>query len=424
MKAQNILVFPCGSEIGLEIHRALSTSIHCRLFGASSVSSNHGKYLYRSYVEGLPYVDSPDFIDGINRVVDEFNIDFLFPAHDSVVLSFADHREDLHCALVGSPRETCRICRSKRCTYEEFAGLLRVPEIWKGVKDISQWPVFMKPDVGQGSRGVRIARSFAEAEFYAKQDSSLIILEYLPGDEYTVDCFTDRHGDLRFAGVRPRIRIMNGISVDTRTITDHEGQRMAEIINGHLELRGAWFFQFKRTQDGEPALMEIAPRIAGSMALYRNLGVNFALLSVFDAMDQDVEILCNGYDLEMDRALNCRFRADLVYGHLYIDLDDCLVLDGKVNLEAAALVFQCVNRGVKVHLLTRHAGSPVETLERHRLQGLFDDVIHVGPDDRKSDYLKHRDAVFIDDSYRERKDVLTRTGIPVFAPDAIESLLG
>ena len=41
----NILVFPCGSEIGLEINNALKWSTHIELFGASSVD-DHGKYVY------------------------------------------------------------------------------------------------------------------------------------------------------------------------------------------------------------------------------------------------------------------------------------------------------------------------------------------------------------------------------------------
>ena len=31
---KNVLVFPCGSEIGLEINRALSQSKHFKIFGA------------------------------------------------------------------------------------------------------------------------------------------------------------------------------------------------------------------------------------------------------------------------------------------------------------------------------------------------------------------------------------------------------
>ena len=159
------------------------------------------------------------------------------------------------------------------------------------------------------------------------------------------------------------------------------------------------------------------------MSLYRNLGVNFALLSIFDAMDLDVDILSNDFKLEVDRALACRFKTSLDYQHLYIDLDDSLICEGKVNLKSVALLFQCLNRNIKLHLLTSHAGSVEGTLKRHRLTGLFDEIIHLQPGELKSSHIKHRNAVFIDDSFAERKEVRQKTGIPVFAPDAIECLL-
>lgn len=422
-RKQNVLVFPCGSEIGLELYRSLSMSAHVTLFGASSVP-DHGRFAYERHIDGMPFVDEPGFIRAVNRVIDKNQIDFLFPAHDSVVLSFAENVEQLHCRVLGSPVETCRICRSKRLTSAELASRLRVPLLFDNVKDVHKWPLFLKPDIGQGSRGTHLARNPEEVEFHRSQDPSLLLLEYLPGIEYTVDCFTDRHGDLRFAGARERVRIQNGISVNAKPVGNDTLHEMAEIINETLTFRGVWFFQVKMSDSGELTLMEIAPRVAGTMALHRNMGVNFAVLSVFDAMGMDVEILCNEVEIEIDRALTSCFKIDYDYRHLYIDLDDCLICDGKVNFAAVALLFKCINRGVQVHLLTRHAGSLDATLKQHRLAGLFDSVVRLGNGERKSDFIEHTNAIFIDDSFAERREVAESLGIPVFAVDAIECLLG
>ena len=419
---QNVLVFPCGSEIGLELYRSLSMSTHVSLFGASSVP-DHGRFVYERHIDGLPFVDEPGFIEAVNCVIDEHRIDFLFPAHDSVVLSFAENTRQLHCKVLGSPVETCRICRSKRLTINKFASLLRVAILYDDVDSVRNWPLFLKPDIGQGSRGTHLARNPNEAAFYLTQDPSLLLLEYLPGSEYTVDCFTDRHGELRFAGARERIRIQNGISVNTRPVEDEAFHEMAEIINRALKFRGVWFYQVKKSAGGELTLLEIGPRVAGTMALYRNLGVNSALLTVFDAIGLDVGILRNEFHLDLDRALATRFKSDIDYRHLYIDLDDCLILDEKVNPQAVALLYQCLNRGIQLHLLTRHSSSVDDTLKRHKLAEVFDDIIHLKGDEPKSEYIKHSDCVFIDDSFAERKEVRSAKGIPVFAPDAIESLL-
>lgn len=418
-----VLVFPCGSEVGLELFRSLVADTHVELHGASSVSSNHGRHLYANYTDGLPYIDDPEFIEAMNGVVRSRNIDYLFPAMDSVATVLSAHRERLACKVIGSPGETCRICGSKRTTYARLADTVRVPALYSTLEEVPRWPIFLKPDCGYGSRGTHKVGSPQEARFFLDREPGLLAMEYLPGREYTVDCFTDRHGDLLFAGARERLRVQNGISVHSRPVDGPLFQELARTINARLSLRGVWFFQVKESDAGELTLLEVAPRVAGTMALYRNLGVNLALLSVFDAMDMDVAIQVNDFTIEIDRALAARFHTDLSYRHVYIDLDDCLICNGLVNTDAAAFLYQCVNRGVAIHLLTRHAGTVAETLRRARLAGLFDEVAHLQSGERKSDFIRHDDAIFIDDSFAERKDVRERKGIPVFAPDAIECLL-
>jgi hypothetical protein len=420
---KKVLVFPCGSEIGLEIHRALRFSTHFELMGASSVSSNHGKYVYEQYVEGLPYAGQPELLGALNRTIDEYRVEFVFPAHDSVVLLLALWADELRARYVGSPAPTCQVCRSKRATYQAVSGCIRVPRVFGPDDTPPSYPVFLKPDSGQGSRGARLAHSGEEAAFYLRRDPSLLVMEHLPGREYTVDCFTDRFGVLRFAGARERIRIMNGISVDTVPVEGEEYQRMAGTLNASLRFRGAWFFQAKRAADGQLALLEAAPRVSGSMALYRNLGVNFEALALFDLMDKDVEVRPNHYSIRMDRALGSRFCSSLQYEDVYIDLDDTIIRDGQVNPLAAAFLYQCRNRGVRLHLLSRHAGDLRQTLNRFAIEPLFDTIVRVPEGSCKSEYVLARSAIFIDDSFAERRRVQERRGIPTFAADALESLI-
>lgn len=418
-----VLVFPCGSEIGLEIHRALCFSAHVSLVGASSVVSSHGPLVFREYVGNLPFVDAPDFVEALNRLVREREIALIYPAHDSVVLRLAEAEAELACPAIGSPRETCAVCRSKKAAYERLAGIVRVPRIWDRSERNLSFPVFVKPDAGQGSQGAMRVESRAALDAAIARDPSLIVLEYLPGAEYTVDCFTDRHGALRFAGARERVRTQSGISVDTRPVTDPVFREWAERIHSALAFRGPWFFQAKRASNGDLALLEAAPRVSGGMGLYRNLGVNLPLLGVYDRLDLDVEIACNTFSIEMDRALYNRFLAPIEYDDVYIDLDDTLIIDGEVNALLAAFIFQCRNRGIRVHLVSRHAGDLGATLRQYRLAGLFDSIVPVGALASKSEHMAEKKAIFIDDSFAERKRVHEALGIPVFAPDAVECLL-
>lgn len=422
----NVLVFPCGSEIGLEIHKCLQYSTHFRPFGASSVD-DHGRFVYRDYIADVPHVSSPDFIDKVNELVARYDISFILPAHDHVVLKLAQARKTgtLKCEPITSPAATCEIARSKSRTAELFSGLIPTPRLFPDDTAVSEHdlPVFLKPDVGQGSKGTYTARTIEDVSYYRRKDPSLLIMEYLPGREYTVDCFTDRDGRLKFCEGRARNRISNGISVNSNRVTDDRLQDIAGKINDKLKLRGAWFFQVKENVRSELALMEFAPRIAGTMGLTRVKGVNLVLLSLFDALGYDVAVFENDCDMTVDRSLVNRYKHNIRYSHVYLDFDDLLIFEGKVNLQLAAFLYQCVNNGTKLHLLTRHKGNISESLARHRLAQVFDEITVIREqEDEKYRHIVAKDAIFIDDSFSERKKVHDALGIPVFDSHMIESL--
>ena len=419
---KNILVFPCGSEIGLELKRALKHSIHFELFGASTMH-DHGEYVFENYIHGVPFVDSDNFIDYINKIVDEYKIDLIFPAHDSVVLKLAQNRHKLHCDVITSDANVCEIARSKKKTYETLDGVIPVPKMYD-TDNIPCYPVFLKPDVGQGSKGCLIAKNENDVSNAIAKDPSLLILEYLPGAEYTIDCFSDYNGNLLYAQGRQRARILNGISVRSMPVDKPEFADYAKKIAAKIPFNGAWFFQVKERANGELALLEIAPRIAGTMALSRLRGVNLPILSCFNALKMPVSIQKNQYDLEIDRALENKFKLTIEYDAVYTDFDDCLIINGKVNTSLVAFLYQARNNNKKIILITKHKNESIDVaLERYRLNQIFDEVIHLTDEDEKYMYITSEKSIFIDDSFAERKRVADNLGIPVFAPDMIDELV-
>jgi hypothetical protein len=387
------------------------------------VTSNHGPYVFREYYDGLPFVHSPDFVPVFRQFIAEKRIDYVIPAHDDAIVVFAEHESELGCGVIGSPEATCQTCRSKRAFYAQMGGLAPVPRVYHPAADIP-YPVFIKPDRGQGSKGTALISNDNELRVFFERDPSLVVLEYLPGPEYTIDCFTDRHGQLRFVGARERVRVANGISVHTRPARNRPFAPLAEALNEAMTFRGPWFFQAKLRADGTPALLEAAPRVSGSMGLYRVLGVNFALLGLYDRMDCDVDLIVNDFPVEMDRALVNRYRLGCEFRSVYIDLDDTILEAGGVNPFAVVFLHQCRGRGVKLHLVTRHTRDPMESLRPVGLDNLFDTVHHITDGACKSSVIDEPDnAIFIDDSHAERKRVHEATGMPVFGADVIEALI-
>jgi hypothetical protein len=422
MEPRNVLVLPAGTEIGLEICRALKSCKEVRLFGAGQDLNNHARFVFDRY-ETVPSIHEEGWLDSLNDLSRQWSIDYIFPAHDDVIVALADKAGQTTGRVISSPPDACHVTRSKRRTYQRLAGRLPVPDVFERPEDIRNYPVFVKPERGQGSQGATTARNADELAIAMNAVVDPLVCEYLPGDEYTIDCFSDRDEGLLFAGARRRNRMRNGIAVNTTSVELPGIDSLAQTIGGELGLRGAWFFQLKRAADGRLKLLEVAPRIAGSMATHRVMGINFPLLSIFEAERLPVKIVPNRYEVEVDRALENRYRAAVQYQEAYIDLDDTLVVHDRVNLDMIRLVFQCLNEGKKVVLITRHRGDIEQMLARHRLAGLFHGVIHIKQEERKSSYIPHADAIFIDDSFVERMDVARTCGILTFDCSMIELLL-
>lgn len=421
MQPRRVLVFPGGTEIALEVHRALGWCKEVSLLAAGADVSSHMRFVFNeSHV--LPMVNDPEWLPAMRELVSAQAVDYIIPAHDDALLAVAEHAGQLP-GVITSPVETCRITRSKLATYAHLSGVVRTPRVLDP-GSVDTFPVVVKPDIGQGSQGMHVVDSREELDFRMAEDPTRIVLECLPGREYTVDCFSDREEGLLFCGGRERIRTRAGISMDSQPVTDPRFRELAEAIAQRLELHGAWFFQLKHDVDGALALLEVAPRIAGTSALYRAMGVNFPLLSIFEHERLPLKVLVNDAVVRIDRALVNRYRHDLAFTRVYVDLDDTLVVRGRVNTELVSLLYQCVDRGIRVCVLTRHVIEPAGTLRRHRLSELPDEVIHLTAGEPKSSVIDTTGgAIFIDDSFSERLEVAERLGIPTFDCSMIELLI-
>lgn len=422
MTKKKILIFPCGSEVGLEINRSLKYSRHFEIWGGSSID-DHGKYVFENYIDGIPFITDSSFIYYLKAIVNKYSIDAIYPAMDNVLTILKDNEDLLTCKVIGSLINTTRICQSKEKTYSVLKDVINIPKMYKNEVKESEYPVFMKPNMGYGSIGARKINNKDELIAQKNEYQDSLIQEYLPGYEYTVDCFTDRKGNLLFIGPRERRRVRMGISVNTRSIERKEKEEFEKIafrINSSIKFRGAWFFQVKRDKNHNLKLLEVASRIGGSTGVFRAKGINLALLSVWDVFDIDVEVIKNELVAEMDRAFDCKFNIKYEFEIVYVDFDDCLLIDmNKVNYELVGLLYKFINEGKKIILLTRHIGNITETLNRFRLLPIFDKIIHIKQEDKKSTYIQNKKSILIDDSFGERSEVFHTKGIPVFPPECL-----
>jgi hypothetical protein len=414
-----VLVFPCGAENGLEILDALRYSVHAEVYGASSVD-DHGRLAFERYEGGLPHINDPAFLPALQALVERLGIDLLFPTHDTVCEFLAAHAGELRCAIVNGDKATAALLRRKSATYAFFADRPWAPRVFASPRDVTAWPAVVKPDQGQGGQGIAVVADEAQAVHAMAGIAEPLLVEYLPGAEVTVDCFTDRHGKLVFAGARTRERVRAGISMRSRPLPRDEAiQAIAADINASLALRGPWFFQAKRDRTGAWKLLEIACRVAGAMVAHRAQGVNIPLLALLDHKGIDVAAHADDRVALVDRRITTRADFNFDFDTVFLDYDDTLVIDGKVVPAVIGFVHAMIGRGKRVVLVTRHAHDLHASLRAVRLDAsLFDAIVHLADGEPKSAHM-HARAIFVDNHYPERAEVARVHGIPVFDVDAI-----
>ncbi|NNE69285.1 MAG: ATP-grasp domain-containing protein, partial [Rhodothermales bacterium] len=160
-------------------------------------------------------------------------------------------------------------------------GIIPVPatHLLGSNADLTSWTgkCITKPRRGAGSRGISLLE---EVPASPDPDPSMLIQEYLPGAEYSVDVLADRQGRVLSAVPRERLKVDSGVAVAARVVRDAELEHFATLAVERLGLPFISNVQFRRNSMGVPCLLEINPRTPGTMPLTVASGVNMPLLAL------------------------------------------------------------------------------------------------------------------------------------------------
>ena len=243
----------------------------------------------------------------------------------------------------------------------------------------TSFPVFCKPDIGYGSRGAEIIQDRAQASVVSNRiTQELLFLEYLPGEEFTIDCFSDSKSALIYCSPRRRSTIKSGISVCSSSVSENYWSNMLKNISEKLKMSGAWFFQVKKSSDSLFKLLEVGSRIAGSSGHQRLRGVNLIALDLYQRMGQPISILKPLEFVDSTfRSLTTCSNASLKLDVVHVDLDDCLINQGKINSHLISFLFEAINLKIKIILITRRTGDLAAYLRTFKILELFDEIIQV-----------------------------------------------
>ncbi len=422
MKEYNVLVFPCGTEIANEVINSLVNHKYFKLLFASSSEGTSYCNFRGKEISILPYVTDENFSNELNNIISNKQIDFIIPAHDDVAFALSQIETKLEAKIIGQSKDVNDIVRFKDVTYKHFINILPLGKVFDSAPQNNQFPIFVKPKKGQGSFNSLKLNTLDEYNSFFNQNKldDFVIMENLSGQEFTIDCFSD-NGNVLYSGARTREKTTRGISIQSTFITDtslkEQFKKYANIISENLNMHGVWFYQMKFDKNQELKLLEIGPRVSGTMMLNRARGVNFIELALYQKLGFDVEVVFNDIEISLARALVPIYKHNINYNNLYIDFDDTLLLEEKfINPELMKLIFQAKNQEKKVYLITKNKKfNLAKTLHKFGITNIFDEIIHIHGDDDKTCYMLSN-SVLIDDSFVERKNA-KRKGFYVFGLD-------
>lgn len=241
----------------------------------------------------LPPVSDPQFFDRALEVIERERISVILPTSGFDIIIYSQHKAELASrgvTVIVSDYPALENCIDKWKFYQLTREQFPLPRTTLDPQQGVELPCFVKPIRGKGSRGIALCRTEEELARQLASRSDLLIQEYLPGEEYSIDVLSDLQGNPLVAVPRVRLATKEGISVKGKVFHDPGMQQVCLDLARFLNLKGPSCIQMRRATTGEAKFLEVNPRMGGGTMFTTLAGINFAQLQVALAQGKTVEI--------------------------------------------------------------------------------------------------------------------------------------
>lgn len=228
----------------------------------------------------VPRVTAEGYMDHLLELCTREDVGLVIPTIDTELLGLAEARsrfaaEGIH--LIISDESLIHRCRDKRHTADLFRELeIATPRIMD--RDDLSFPCFAKPYDGSRSIGATKLNTASEFTESMRVDHKLMFMEYIdkPHEEYTVDIYFDKFGDLRCLVPRRRLEVRDGEINKGVTLRNHVYVYLQERLKHMKGARGCLTLQlFAHPEESRYAALEINPRFGGGFPLSYAAGANY-----------------------------------------------------------------------------------------------------------------------------------------------------
>ncbi len=264
----------------------------------------------------VPASTDPNYCDIMFDICRRENVDIYIPGISAEVSAISKREKDftdLGVILSISNQESVLIANNKLLTYRKlrekgipvpnFYAVRSVSDFIEGCKVLGypEKSVCLKIVNGSGSRGVRIIDSkksryqiFVHEKpnsFYTSYDDMLEILkepkelvemmlvDYMPGNEYTVDLLA-QNGEVLYMVGRENIVSLMSIAQESILVQNEHAYKVSRDVVKVLQMDGNIGIDFMKDENGTPVLMDINPRLTATVSLAAIGGINLPYLRI------------------------------------------------------------------------------------------------------------------------------------------------
>lgn len=338
MKNLTVMLSACGAQFAPGLVNCLKDNgeREIRVIGVDMHYDATLSNLYDAIYE-VPAASDNNYIDRILEICSKEKVDIIMPFMSAELIPLLDRKEDfekLGVKVAVGDRHSIELTTNK---YKFYAFLkeqgLKVPKfsLVRNSSDLKNAceavgypysPVCVKATELSGSRGIRIidpTKSRFDILFGEKPNSfyttfedlqdtlnektempEMMAMEYLPGEEGSVDLIAD-NGKILYMAYRESNVNLHSIPQEATLVCNEEAYKIAHDVIKSLGLTGSADLDFKYDREGHPVLMEINPRIAATMQIFKEGGLNLPYLRIKQLLGEKLPDIEVKYGIKMKR---------------------------------------------------------------------------------------------------------------------------
>ncbi len=313
MIVNNILLTSAGRRVSLVKNfqdtlkafnpngKVFTTDMNPKLSSACQISDGYLK---------VPRVTGKDYLSILKAYCLEQKISIVVPTIDTELYILAQAKDDFlkeGIFIAISSTHVCETFYLKDSTEKFFIAMgFDTP---KSIDDIRHctYPIFAKLNNSSCSVGAQVVYTLNTAEDLAR-DRNYIFQEYIQGDEFTVDVFIDRYGNIISIVPRQRLEVRAGEVSKARTVKNQSiiqaVKELCKVLDGVYGCITIQLFQ----AGSRIVFIEINPRFGGGYPLSFHAGANFAEYLIKDHLGEKLV-----YNEEwQDNMLMLRYDAEVI----------------------------------------------------------------------------------------------------------------